>query len=142
MPNSWVTNVQDVILFDLRYEIFTDFVVHNLHELLLFDCKAGDHLVRFVEEFGDLVVEASEVSDHALVVFEIFGPEGVIEEPIANKYATLHDVKDLINFVKLVLNETVLLGVSSGLKAAQKLDEEYSVLVFSAAHDSALPLDF
>lgn len=118
MLNSRVTDVQDVILFDLRYEVFADIVVHDLHELLLLDCEAGDRLVRFVEEFGNLVVEASEVSDHALLIFEIFGPEGIVEEPIANKYAALHYVKDLINLVKLVLNETILLRVLPGLKTA------------------------
>lgn len=87
-------------------------------------------------------METSEVSDHALLVFEILGPEGVIEETIANKYATLHDIEDLINFIILVLDETVLLGVLSGFKTAQKLDKENSVLVFSSEHDFALSLDF
>ena len=90
--NCWVTNVFDIIFLDLSYKVFSHFVVHNLHELLLLNSEASNHLMWFIQKFWNLVMETSEVSDHAFLVFEIFGPEGVIEETISNKYATCHNV--------------------------------------------------
>ena len=63
--------------------------------------------MRLVEEFRYLVVKTREVSDNGLLVFEVLGPKGIVEEAITNKHSALHDVQDLVNFIKLVLNETI-----------------------------------
>ena len=69
MLNRGVPNIQDIILFDFRFQVFADIIVHNLHELLLFDGEPCDRLVRLIKEFWNLIMETGEISADAFRVF-------------------------------------------------------------------------
>ena len=107
MLNRGITNIINIVSANLFPQVLADSIVNYLHELLFLDGEAGYNIMRLVKKFGNLVVQTSKVTNYGLFFLEIFGPENIVEETVADNKATFHDIEHLKNFIKLVLDTPI-----------------------------------